>query len=677
MDTPTDNNELANSERQPNKRRRKKSIVWEHFTLEAVNGDCTRAYCNQCRKSFAYVTGTKLAGTSHLKRHIALGICPVSRLNQDTNQLAPYNPASQTRGTANGADRPRKYSRATSTSTSTPFDQNTCNYMIAKMVIEHDYPLHIVEDTGFINFAQALQPQFNSSVAAIEELVMSIYSRGKQSILNLLNGIPGRINLTLDVRTSVQSISYVLLTGYFIDFQWKFHRRLLNVIKIPFPDSDFAFSHAVATCLVDWCLENKLFTVALDQSFANEAVKDNLRSLLSIKNPILNGQLVIGNCYARVLSQLAKDALESMTQIVEKVRQSVKYVKTEDAHEKKFLELKQQLQVPSVKELTIDDYTKWDTTYQMLTAASELKEVFSCLDTYDPDYTVTLSMDEWKQVEVLCSYLKLFFNAVNVLAGPMYPTANVFYNKVCTIQHRLKHAASSHDHFVSSFTRPLQETFDEYWKDCSLVLAVAAVMDPRFKMKLVEHSFSKIYDTEAETWIRIVDDGLHELFLDYFVQSLPPPIFLEDGIEPDIKSEASQEDNFLNADCFSDFDVYVNDFSSNQHQMKSELDQYLDELLMPCRQDSRQDFDVLGWWEMNRFKYPILSKMASDILSIPVSTVPPDSLFDTVKRNVDSFQSSLRPTTLEALICAKDWMQYETLEPQPVGIPTEIVKIEY
>ncbi|XP_019169948.1 PREDICTED: zinc finger BED domain-containing protein DAYSLEEPER-like [Ipomoea nil] len=676
MDTPTDNNELANSERQPNKRRRKKSIVWEHFTLGPINGDSTKAYCNHCRKSFAYVSGTKLAGTSHLKRHIDLGICPVSRLNQDTNQLAPYNPASQTQATANGADRRRKYSRATSTSTSTPFDQNTCNYMIAKMVIEHDYPLHIVEDTGFINFAQTLQPQFNSSVAAIEEIVMSIYSRGKQSILNLLNGIPGRISLTLDIRTSAQSISYVVLTGYFIDFQWKFHRRLLNVIKVPFPESDFAFGHAVATCLVDWCLENKLFTVTLDQSFAKEAVKDNLRSLLSIKNLILNGQLVIGNCYARVLSQLAKDALESMTHIVEKVRQSVKYVKTEDAHEKKFLELKQQLQVPSVKELTIDDYTKWDTTYQMLTAASELKEVFSCLDTCDPDYTVTLSMDEWKQVEILCSFLNLFFNAANVLAGPTYPTANVFYNKVCTIQLKLKHAASSHDHFVSSFTRPLQETFDEYWKDCSLVLAVAAVMDPRFKMKLVEHSFSKIYDREAETWIRIVDDGLHELFLDYFVQSLPPPIFLEDGIEPDIKSEASQEDNFLNGDCFSDFDVYVNDFSSNQHQMKSELDQYLDELLMPCAKDSK-DFDVLGWWEMNRFKYPILSKMASDILSIPVSTVPPDSLFDTVKRNVDSFQSSLRPTTLEALICAKDWMQYETLEPQPVGTPTEIVKIEY
>lgn len=669
MDTPTDNNELANSERQPNKRRRKKSIVWEHFTLEAINGDCTRAYCNQCKKSFAYVTGTKLAGTSHLKRHIALGICPVSRLNQDKDQLTPYNPASQTHGTA---DRPRKYSRATSTSMSIPFDQNTCNYMIAKMVIEHDYPLHIVEDTGFINFARVLQPQFNSSVAAIEELVMSMYSRGKQSLLNLLNGIPGRISLTLDIRTSVQSINYVLLTGYFIDFQWRFHRRLLNVITVPFPDSEYAFSHSVATCLVDWCLESKLFTLTLDKSFANEAVKDNLRSLLSIKNPILNGQLVIGNCYARVLSQLAQDALESMTHIVEKVRQSVKYVKTEDAHEKKFLELKQHLQVPSVKELTIDDCTKWDTTYNMLTAASELKEVFSCFDTTDPDYRVTLSMDEWKQVEILCGYLKLFFNAANILAGPVYPTANAFYDKVWTIQLKLKHAASSHDHFVSSFTKPLQETFDEYWKDCSLVLAVAAIMDPRFKMKFVEHSFSKIYDREAENWIKIVDDGLHELFLDYFVQSLPPPIFVEDGIENDIKSEVSQEENFLNGDCFSDFDVYVNDFSSNQQHMKSELDQYLDELLMPYV----QDFDVLGWWEMNRFKYPILSKMASDILSIPVSTAPPDSIFDTVKRNVDSLRSSLRPTTLEALTCAKDWMQYETLEP-PVRIPTEIVKIEY
>ncbi|RAL49951.1 hypothetical protein DM860_002242 [Cuscuta australis] len=352
----------------------------------------------------------------------------MARLNQDKSQVIPYNPASKAGVSA--TDRPRKHSRANYVS----FVEETCNFMIAKMVIQHGYPLHIVEDSGFAKFVQTLQPQFKCSVDTVEKLVMNIFSRCKQSLSNLLLEIPGCPSLSLDMRTSDQSIGYVLLTGYFIDCHWKFHRRLLNVITVPFLDSGYSFSNVVTTCLTDWCLESKIFTLTLDRSIGNEAVVRNLRNHLSVENRILDGQLIIRSCYARVLSQLARDALDSMTLIVEKVRQSVKFVKTEESHEKMFLLLKKKLQVPSAKELTIDDYTKWNTTYQMLTAASELKEVFSCLNAFDPDYKATISLHEWKQVEVLCKYLKLFFDSAIILASPMYQLANTFFHEVWTIQ---------------------------------------------------------------------------------------------------------------------------------------------------------------------------------------------------------------------------------------------------
>ncbi|KAJ6696359.1 ZINC FINGER BED DOMAIN-CONTAINING PROTEIN DAYSLEEPER-LIKE ISOFORM X1 [Salix koriyanagi] len=106
-------------------------------------------------------------------------------------------------------------------------------------------------------------------------------------------------------------------------------------------------------------------------------------------------------------------------------------------------------------------------------------------------------------------------------------------------------------------------------------------------------------------------------------------------------------------DGLSDFDIYISEITGGQH-FKSELDQYLEESLLP----RVHEFDVLGWWKLNRLKYPTLSKMAVDILSIPMSTVAPDSVFDTENRRIDSYRSSLRPVTLEALICAKDWLQH-------------------
>lgn len=685
-DTFTPDNEQPNSETQSNKRRRKKSIVWEHFTVETVSAGCTRACCKQCKKSFAYITGSKLAGTSHLKRHIALGICPVSRRNQEKNQLTPYASAAQDGFTRNSTDVPKRRYRGTPVSAN-PFDQDRCNQEIAKMIIMHDYPLHMVEHSGFINFVQTLQPQFNiASFNSIQGDCLALYLREKQNLSNMLIGIPGRVSLTLDMWTSDENLGYVFLTGHFIDGDWKLHRRILNVVMVPSPESDDAFAQAVVACLEDWSLQTRLFSITLDQFFTSEIMMGNLRGVVSIKNPLIfNGQLLIRNCFARVLCSLTQDALEAMSGTVKKIRESVKYVKTSDAHEEKFLELKHQLQVPSTQTLFLNDYTKWNSMYDMLSAACELKEVFTCLDTFDPDYKEAPSPDDWKQVETLCTFLKLFYDAAIIFTGKTYPTANMFYHEVWKVQLELTEAAKSHDPFISNLTKPLQDKFDRYWKETSLILAVAVVMDPRFKMKLVEFSFSKIYGPEAEMWIKIVEEGIRELFVDYVTQqpllSIQPYVdegsevisqsFMEEGTDVIPKAEMTDGGALLSdSDRMSDFDVYISEISGGQ-DMRSELDQYLDESLMP----RSQDFDVLSWWKLNKLKYPTLSRMASDILSTPITTVSPENVFDTVGRKIDRYRSSLRPVTLEAIICAKDWLQYGAAEPDMSIQP--IVKREF
>nr|XP_011457831.1 PREDICTED: zinc finger BED domain-containing protein DAYSLEEPER-like isoform X1 [Fragaria vesca subsp. vesca] len=671
-DAPLANNELTtyentegtNPEAHPNKRRKKKSVVWEHFTIENVSPGCRRACCKQCKQSFAYSTGSKVAGTSHLKRHIAKGTCPALLRNQDKNQSSPYTPATRGGSTANTPK--RRY--RTANSPQFLFDPDRCRHEIAKMIIMHDYPLHMVEHPGFVTFVQNLQPHFNMvSFNTVQGDCVATYLTEKQNLNKFIEGIPGRVCLTLDMWTSSQSVGYVFITGHFIDADWKLHRRLLNVVMEPYPDSDSVLSHAVAVCLHDWSLESKLFSITYDHP-VNEAALENLRPLLPIKNPlILNGQLLVGNCVARTLSSIAKEVLEAGRDVVKKVRDSVKYVKTSESHEEKFVELKEQLQVPSERSISLDDQTKWNTTYQMLVAASELKEVFSCLDTSDPDYKQAPSMEDWKQVETLCTYLKLIFDASNILTTTTSPTAVTFFHEVWRIQSDLARAITTEDPFVSNLAKKMQERIEKYWKKCCLALATAVVMDPRFKMKLVEFSFNKVYGEEAPTFIKIVDDGIHELFHEYLTLPLPlTPAYAEEGnAGGNTRTEDSQggttADNGL-----TDFDVYIMETTSQQ--MKSELDQYLEEALLP----RVHEFDVLGWWKLNKMKYPTLSKMARDILSIPVSTVSSDSVFDNTANEMDQYRSSLRPETLEAVICAKDWMQYGSAQ-----VSDTVVRMEY
>lgn len=523
------------------------------------------------------------------------------------------------------------------------------------MTIMHDYPLHMVEHPGFVAFVQSLQPRFDMvSFNALQGDCVQTYLREKQAIQKVIEGMPGRICLTIDMWSSHLRVGYVFITGQFIDSEWKIHRKVLNVIMEPYPDSDTAFSHAIAVCRSDWSLEGKIFSVTINQPLTDSAV-DNVRALLSVKNPrILNGQLLVGNCLARTLSSIAVDALNYAHEAVKRVRDSVKYVKTSESNEERFLELKQQLQVPTTKNLSLDDQTQWNTTFEMLIAAYELKEVFACLDTSDPDYKGGPTPEDWKQVETLYNFLKILFDTANLLSAPTIPTTNTFFHEAWKIQLELARAAVSEDPFVSGLTKSMQEKFDKYWKSCCLILSIAVIVDPRFKMKLVEFSFSKIYGDDAATYVRIVDEGIHELFQDYVALPLPlTPTYIEEANGGGAVNTQEGQEISTNELGLTDFDAFIIETSSQQS--RSELDQYLEESLLP----RVHEFDVVGWWKLNRTKYPTLSKMARDILTVPVSTATADSVFSTVEKEMDRYRCSLRPETVEALVCAKDWQQNE------------------
>ena len=93
---------------------------------------------------------------------------------------------------------------------------------------------------------------------------------------------------------------------------------------------------------------------------------------------------------------------------------------------------------------------------------------------------------------------------------------------------------------------------------------------------------------------------------------------------------------------------------TNEKEYKTELDRYLME---SCEDPTDLEFDILVWWKTNSPKYKILSLIARDVLAIPVSTVASESAFSTGGRILDPFRSSLSPKTVEALICAQNWIR--------------------
>nr|XP_028944496.1 zinc finger BED domain-containing protein DAYSLEEPER-like [Malus domestica] len=101
---------------------------------------------------------------------------------------------------------------------------------------------------------------------------------------------------------------------------------------------------------------------------------------------------------------------------------------------------------------------------------------------------------------------------------------------------------------------------------------------------------------------------------------------------------------------FEEFDNIYQDGSTLVE--KTELNLYLEEK----RLDRKQELDILSWWKLEQFRYPVLSRMASDVLTIPISTVASESAFSISGRVLDQYRSSLLPETVQALLCTRDWL---------------------
>lgn len=116
------------------------------------------------------------------------------------------------------------------------------------------------------------------------------------------------------------------------------------------------------------------------------------------------------------------------------------------------------------------------------------------------------------------------------------------------------------------------------------------------------------------------------------------------------------------------FDSWAQNMETTSSCFKSDLEIYLEEGRLVSNADD--NFDVLQWWKANTLKFKVLSRMARDILSIPMSTVASESTFSAGGRILDQFRSSLNPETVQALICTGDWLraEYKINKPMFVSI---------
>ncbi|XP_028794689.1 zinc finger BED domain-containing protein RICESLEEPER 2-like [Neltuma alba] len=280
---------------------------------------------------------------------------------------------------------------------------------------------------------------------------------------------------------------------------------------------------------------------------------------------------------------------------------------------------------------------------------------------------------------MICEFLAPFARITELISGTSYPTSNLYFVQISKIKLLLKEFLDHDDVVIQNIAASMLEKFDKYWSDYSVILAIAIILDPRMKFDIIRFSYAQLDPVNHTEKIEHIRKKMYLVFNEYKIMdvvgsssSTPSPIVAPNNDScssnasdmniilprtsnrpPSYPSKGGiMRHGCLNTMAFGDYlKCNSKDIASME---KSKLDFYLEEATMDPNLFLKMD--VLDYWRTNAACFPCLSKMACDILSIPITTVASESAFSIGSRVLTKYRSCLLPQNVQAIICTRNWM---------------------
>ncbi|CAN1815408.1 Putative AC transposase [Linum perenne] len=473
----------------------RKSHVWLHFERVKIN-EVWKAKCNYCRKLLG---GESNNSTSHLKSHIRTCI---QKKIQDGNQKVLG---------------PNLLSKGKTELVATAYNPDVSRKELAIAVVMHEYPMSIVDHLHFKRFCYSLQPMFSvPSRNTLKKDVMGLFCDERVRIQKLIDSNLGRVAVTTDMWTaSNQRKGYMAVTAHYIDNGWCLRSQLLRFIYVPAPHTSDRLAKYLVECLMDWNVDSKVSTITLDNCSTNDKMIESIKKKLALSLLIKDGSLLHMRCFAHILNLIVKDGIDVVKDGIDKIRESVSYWIATPKRLEFFHETAKQLKILNSNRLVLDCPTQWNSTYVMLLVAMPYKDVFSRLKLRDPQYSCLPSNSHWQFATIVCDKLRVFSLISDMFSGAKYPTTNLFFPRICDLRVKLSEWLYDPNPMISNMAHSMWTKFSKYWDVIHNILAIAVVLDPRYKLEIVEFYAEKFGNVDCGFSVESVKQILCELVVEY------------------------------------------------------------------------------------------------------------------------------------------------------------------
>ncbi|KAI9199098.1 hypothetical protein LWI28_027438 [Acer negundo] len=468
--------------------------------------------------------------------------------------------------------------------------------------------------------------------------IINVYNEEKKKLRIYFDKLPCRLSLMIDTGIS-RFGRYICFSVHFIDEDWKLKEKIISWKRI----GGDPIMKILKNVLSEWRIDNNISYMILDHNSYDVVMSSNEREnwFSSQGSLLFNGKLfcirdfnfisfICPYSYVRIegfLNDRMKEIFkyikgnENFGIAIDRARSSGKKVTTGV--------------IPTEQDL---ENMGCRARVDLVEMGLGLKEAFFELENMDIEFkSINLTKEQWDLITTFCD---LQDETKDEAFCYDYKTANMYFPWLCS-QYMISLELMKLKPFIHE-----KESFHSIrdgmkcWYDDNLVLAVAAVLDPRFKMDIVKHWYKKIYGGECETRLAIFMEYLTSVYSKYAKGT------------NNFQSSASRSKEKKSTISYEMLDPsgkpckFSHDHLDHLLSPNIELYLYLEVVKFPLI----QDFNILDWWRFNTHYFPTLARMARDFLSIQI-TIPTGHLFGIHKLN--DFDSDM---VKEAVLCAANWL---------------------
>lgn len=483
------------------------------------------------------------------------------------------------------------------------------NAALLKLFTKDYQPFKIVEDEGFKEFVQLLNPKYTlpDRHSISKTHIPALYEKCMFETKELVTNEAESVCMTTDCWSSRNNESFMAITIHFIDSKFELRSVLLGCFEFNENHTGINLSQKIEATLNEWNLKEKIVF----------AVSDNANN---IKNALSILQFKSMGCFAHTLNIVVQSALKLENDLINQVKIIVTHFRKSTVANNKLNTYQVNIGNSQPKKLIQDVDTRWNSKYYMLERFVELEDsIRGTLGLLDKA-PANLKSEEWIILKALCKILKPFEEATKAVSGEKYMSASLVIvlarglMDVCNKMSKMNY----NPRVLDIINKLLCSMFEkDTWKNLerSKTLCRSTFMDPRFK---------NIPFLSNKSVLEVTKTDIIDSITGIIRSENNKKIETQDQIQVHnfMETEDSQSDEVISIWDEIDRNVAekVPTIESSSRAI-IEVQRYLEDSMLKRKEDPLQ------WWRDHGYNYPYLHLLAKRTLCCLGTSVPCERVF--------------------------------------------------